>query len=51
MSLLLSMADMVGLVYRNCGVYEQCWVCMACWSVKLCFGKMAQDVGIVVIPI
>ena len=24
----LSMADMVCLACRNCGVHEQCWVCM-----------------------
>ena len=33
---ILSMADMVCLVYRSCEVHKQCWVCvyMACWSVS-----------------
>ena len=31
---ILSMADMVRLVCRICGVHEQWWVCMACWSVS-----------------
>ena len=34
MYLLLSMADMVCLVCRNCGVHEQCWVGMVCWSLS-----------------
>ena len=35
--LLLSMTDMVCLVYRSCGVHKQCRVCMACWSVSYKF--------------